>query len=310
MMKKLKQLGLLMWKNFMLQKRRPVGTLVQIGLPFFMSLIYLALRLFLIDATHYDAITWKEYNISSPPYTLQQSFSIGYATSNGSDLSQNFLGNLTYYLNKNANPDQTINLTHFASQSAMVSRILDTSDHNSSKFIGGIYFSTPPDDETSAFAYTLRFTAESSKKNQFTKNGHEWLTKYVFPKFQFPQPRDKDSAVGDNPSYYEAGFLFTQYAVDRAIVSQFGSEPATVYMQRFPFPSYVQDAFILIIEQFMPNFFVIAFIYTALVIVRSIVYEKEKRLKVSMPHCTLHTTKHHTILYHITPTISHHMIPH
>jgi ATP-binding cassette subfamily A (ABC1) protein 3 len=289
-MKKLKQLGLLMWKNFMLQRRRPVGTLVQIGLPFFMSLIYLALRLFLIDATHYDAIRWNSYNISTPPPTLKKSFSIGYSTPNGTHLSKEFIDKITFYLNESAYPNQDIKLEYFPSQSEMVNRILDSSDDNSSQCIGGIYFSTLPDNQSiSEFKYTLRFKALTDKKNPFAKNGHEWLTKYVFPKFQFPQPRNKDSAVDDNPSYYKAGFLFTQYAVDRAIVSQFGPEPATVFMQKFPFPSYVQDAFILIIQQFMPNFFVIAFIYTALVIVRNIVYEKEKRLKVSIP-LVLHKT--------------------
>ena len=268
----------------MLQKRRPIGTLVQIGLPFFMSLIYLALRLFLIDATHYDAVTWPGYNISSPPPALKKSFSIGYSIPNGSDLSKDFINNITSYLNENAYPDQEIKLQYFSSQSAMVNRILDSSDDNSSEYMGGIYFSTPPDNKSiSEFKYTLRFKAAVNNKNPFAKNGHQWLTKYVFPKFQVPQPRNKDSAVGDNPSYYDAGFLLTQYAVDRAIASQFGPEPATVLMQKFPFPSYVKDGFIIIIQQFMPNFFVIAFIYTALVIVRSIVYEKEKRLKVSLP---------------------------
>ena len=280
-MRKLKQLGLLIWKNFMLQRRRPVGTLVQIGLPFFMSLIFLVLRLFLIDAKHYDTVTWHDYNILTPPSTLQQSFSIGYSTQNGSELPTEFKTNLTNYLNENAYPSQKIQLKYFSSQSLMVNSI-GGSTHNSSECIGGIYFSTLPGNDNSLFDYTLRFLIDENNNNPLAKNGHEWLTKYVFPKFQQPQPRNKDSAVGDNPSYYKAGFLFTQYAVDRAIVSQFGNEPVTVRMQKFPFPSYIQDGFILIIQRFMPNFFVIAFIYTALVIVRSIVYEKEKRLKVSM----------------------------
>ena len=311
MMRKLKQLGLLMWKNFMLQRRRPVGTLVQIGLPFFMSLIYLLIRLYLIDATRYSAITWPEYNISTPPLTLKTSFSIGYATPNGSELSQEFINNLTYYLNKDTYPNQTIDLQHFPSESVMVNKIIDSSDHNSRKCIGGIYFTTLPGNKQGVFDYTLRFTIPKNKKNPLAKNGHEWLTKYVFPKFQLPQPRNNDSAVGDHPSYYKAGFLFTQYAVDRAIVSQFGAEPATVLMQKFPFPSYIQDAFIFIIQQFMPNFFVIAFIYTALVIVRSIVYEKEKRLKVSA-YQYYHTTIYHTIYYTmlITPYQSHHTMLH
>lgn len=285
-MKKLKQLGLLIWKNFMLQRRRPVGTLVQIGLPFFMSLIYLVLRLFLIEATHYGAISWTEFNISTPPPTLKRSFSIGYAIPNGSVLSKDFLNNLSYFLNENRYPDQKIHLQNFSSEGVMVNEILQSSGHVASNCIGGIYFSTLPSNKDGVYNYKLRFILPTDDKNPLAKNGHGWLTKYVFPKFQLPQPRNKDSATGDKPSYYLAGFLFTQYAVDRAIISQFGHEPATVLMQKFPFPDYIKDAFIIIIQQFMPNFFVIAFIYTALVIVRSIVYEKEKRLKVSLQYCT------------------------
>ena len=279
----------------MLQRRRPIGTLVQIGLPFFMSLIYLALRLFLIDATHNDAITWPAYNISAPPPTLKKNFSIGYAyaTSNGSTLPKDFKDNLTNLLNENTNPGQTIQLIHFPSELAMVNEIQDSSTDNTSNCIGGIYFPLIPHYENKVFDYTLRFTVPPNKKNLLAKNGHSWLTKYVLPKFQKPEPRDKDSAVGDNPSYYKAGFLLTQYAVDRAIMNQYGTDqPASVLMQRFPFPNYIHDGFIQIIQTFMPNFFVIAFIYTALVIVRSIVYEKEKRLKVSH--------KQHTVLYNIT----------
>ena len=242
-----------------------------------MSLIYLALRLFLIDAKHYGAVTWPDYNISSPPPTLNSSFRIAYATKNGSALPKNFTDNIKYYLRKNKHHGQSVHLDFFPSESSMVNKIAGSSG----EYIGGIYFSTLPDHENQIFDYTLRFTIPGNNKNPLAKNGHEWLTKYVFPKFQLPQPRNKESVEGDNPSYYKAGFLFTQYAVDRAIVRQFGPIPATVLMQKFPFPSYVKDAFILIIQQFMPNFFVIAFIYTALVIVRSIVYEKEKRLKVS-----------------------------
>ena len=279
-MKKLKQLGLLMWKNFLLQRRRPVGTLVQIGLPFFMSLIYLMLRMFLIEATKYDALTWPAYKVSSLPQTLTTSFSIGYATPNGSHISDDFYQAIEYYLNNNTYHGQKINLQYFQSQAKMVNEIAKNSNQNAT--IGGIYFSKLPDNSNGTFEYTLRFAIKEAQKSPFASSGHEWLTKYVFPKFQLPQPRNKDSKVGYNPSYYEAGFLFAQYAVDQAIISKFGANQANIFMQKFPFPNYVEDGFILIIQQFMPNFFVIAFIYTALVIVRSIVYEKEKRLKVSL----------------------------
>ena len=113
-----------------------------------------------------------------------------------------------------------------------------------------------------------------------TTAGREWVTRFVFPKFQLPQPRNKGDSYGAKPSYYSTGFLLIQHAIDRAIVNQFGEDNVTVSMQKFPFPNYIKDGFIIVIQQSLPNILVISFIYSALCIVRNVVYEKEKRLKV------------------------------
>lgn len=204
---------------------------------------------------------------------------LGYSAPQGSNLSENFVKNLTYFLNENTTRNQNITLVPFQSEDAMVTYILENSN---SAFSGGISFSSVPEHMDDSFEYSIRLSDPSNTKNPFTTAGREWVTRFVFPKFQFPQPRDKGDRYGGDPSYYNASFLLIQNAIDKAIMNQFGKENVTVYMQKFPFPSYIKDGFIIIIEQFMPNFLVIAFIYSSLCIVRNIVYEKEKRLKESM----------------------------
>jgi len=53
-----------------------------------------------------------------------------------------------------------------------------------------------------------------------------------------------------------------------------------VRLQRFPFPPYVDDYFVLVIQQQFPFIVMLSFIFCAMQIVRDLVYEKERRLKV------------------------------
>ena len=281
-MSKLKQLGLLIWKNFKLQRKHPIGTIFQIGLPISVSFILLALRLFLVTAKDCPALVWNEFNVTSPPPVLRRSFSIGLAANNASQLSHELFNNLTFYLNEHAYPDQNITLQIFPNEDDMVNEIMSSSEGNSTKCIGGIYFTRLPSKQANFINYKLRFINPKEDNSGLGKNGHGWLTKYVFPRFQNPEPRNKDDSHGGSPDYYSTAFLFTQHAVDRAIIGQFATQDQTsVRMEKFPFPNYVKDPFILIIQTYIPYVIFIAFSYTTLDIVRSIVYEKEQRLKVS-----------------------------
>ena len=86
--------------------------------------------------------------------------------------------------------------------------------------------------------------------------------------------------------YLEEGFLALQWAMDSALI-EFLSGSATlntsqvmVRLQRFPFPPYVDDYFVLVIQQQFPFIVMLSFIFCAMQIVRDLVYEKERRLKV------------------------------
>ncbi|OXB63100.1 UNVERIFIED_CONTAM: hypothetical protein H355_009213, partial [Colinus virginianus] len=89
--------------------------------------------------------------------------------------------------------------------------------------------------------------------------------------------------------YIREGFLAVQHAVDRAIMQYHTNSTAsslleniTVVVQRFPYPSYVNDLFVLAIQNQLPLLLMLSFTYTSLNIVRAVVHEKEKKLKEYM----------------------------
>uniref|UniRef100_A0A8C2WVA7 ATP binding cassette subfamily A member 3 n=1 Tax=Cyclopterus lumpus TaxID=8103 RepID=A0A8C2WVA7_CYCLU len=89
--------------------------------------------------------------------------------------------------------------------------------------------------------------------------------------------------------YFREGFLAVQHAVDRAIMRSHTNESAAsllprirVVLSRFPYPAYIYDVFILAIQNQLPLLLVLSFTYTSLNIVRSVVQEKERKLKEYM----------------------------
>ena len=92
--------------------------------------------------------------------------------------------------------------------------------------------------------------------------------------------------------YHSQGFTYLQYALDVSI-AYYNSTPAPVldeneigrigevYMQRFPFPRFIDDIFLIALQGWLPLIFMLSYIYPVINTTKSIVVEKEKRLKVS-----------------------------
>lgn len=60
------------------------------------------------------------------------------------------------------------------------------------------------------------------------------------------------------------------------------SRPVVLYqLSRYPFPSYFDNPFVIVVQQNLPIFLMLSLIVTVLYITRNIIQEKEKRLKVS-----------------------------
>uniref|UniRef100_A0A672G6Q6 P-type phospholipid transporter n=1 Tax=Salarias fasciatus TaxID=181472 RepID=A0A672G6Q6_SALFA len=92
----------------------------------------------------------------------------------------------------------------------------------------------------------------------------------------------------DNPyddlRYIWGGFAYLQDMVDHGIirVQTSNTQPLGVFVQQMPYPCYVDDVFIQSIGAMLPLFLVVAFIYSVSMIIKSLVLEKELRLKEVM----------------------------
>lgn len=84
--------------------------------------------------------------------------------------------------------------------------------------------------------------------------------------------------------YFLYGFIYIQDMLEKAIIETKTNQTNTmgITTQMTPYPCYVDDRFVAAIARSLPLFMVLAWIYTISMLVKDIVYEKEKRLKEFM----------------------------
>jgi len=118
--------------------------------------------------------------------------------------------------------------------------------------------------------------------------------------FSPPTDRVRDSYWRPGPQssqhwYYDMGFTWLQDQIERAIIDIHAGrdviKPA-VYLHEMPYPCYVKDNFMFIIEHMMPLCMTVSWIYTVALAVQAIVYEKEQRLKEVMKMMGLSNAVH------------------
>jgi ATP-binding cassette subfamily A (ABC1) protein 3 len=87
--------------------------------------------------------------------------------------------------------------------------------------------------------------------------------------------------------YASEGFLYLQYAVEtsftRLVLNEDDLKTYAGYdlrLQRYPYPPYLEDKYLFALQGWLPLLIMLSFIYPAINITKSVVYEKEKRLKV------------------------------
>ncbi|XP_049895489.1 phospholipid-transporting ATPase ABCA1b isoform X2 [Epinephelus moara] len=84
--------------------------------------------------------------------------------------------------------------------------------------------------------------------------------------------------------YIWGGFTYLQDVIEHGIIrAMTGTKEKTgVYIQQMPYPCYVDDIFLRVMSRSMPLFMTLAWMYSVAIILKSVVYEKEARLKETM----------------------------
>jgi len=284
------QFWLLLWKNLVLLKRAPVRTFFQIAMPLFFIVVLVLLRAFVVKDERRPNVTYFAFDVNELPPDLngETQWKMAFAP-NTSDVRQ--------VMDMVAKQLSLVKVTGFQNEDEMV-RVLVSEEQNRNKpsndalFLGGIAFNKSLN--SGDIIYKIRLSSKSKKKYNQKKEGFgtdpyaNWNTQFTFPVFQVPGPRDENSTYGGPPHYFEEGFLSLQHAVDFAIIKYKGNMAdvdTIVSVKRFPYPDYIHDPFIVAIQTTLPLLLMLSLIFTALNIVRDIVYEKEKKLKVRNLYC-------------------------
>lgn len=143
--------------------------------------------------------------------------------------------------------------------------------------------------------YKLRFSSVP-KLLQNDQIRHTWETLQIMPQISNPGPREAGHPQGGVPGYSEEGFLMVQHHLDMAVARVLAKKAGTVTRNinvtlnamRFPFPPYIEDNFLISLSLLFPIIIVFSFIYPAVNLSKSLVIEKERRLKESMKMMGLH----------------------
>uniref|UniRef100_A0A4W4GCC2 ABC transporter domain-containing protein n=1 Tax=Electrophorus electricus TaxID=8005 RepID=A0A4W4GCC2_ELEEL len=88
----------------------------------------------------------------------------------------------------------------------------------------------------------------------------------------------------EDQRYIWGGFAYLQDMIEHGILKlqTHEDQPLGVYVQQMPYPCYVDDMFMLTLNRCFPIFMVLAWIYSVSMMVKSIVLEKEMRLKETL----------------------------
>ncbi len=168
----------------------------------------------------------------------------------------------------------------FANETDVVDYFLNQAYSNNQTVIASLIFDSEINSTilSKHVKYTIRQNAS------FTQQ-----TKKVRERYWYPSPRDWDYY------YYLFGFTWLQDLIDRAIIDYHSNatvlEPGT-YFQQMPYPCYMIDNFLQMIQHVMPLCLSISFVYTVSMLTQTIVIEKELRLKEVMKIMGLNNSCH------------------
>eukprot|EP00118_Oscarella_pearsei_P005154 m.23294 g.23294 ORF g.23294 m.23294 type:complete len:1794 (+) comp28455_c0_seq2:102-5483(+) len=261
------QLRLLLWKNYILQLRRPVGTAMEILIPV-LAIAFLVVIRVLTDSQLNAGIqcmsTFNELPLTKQLDLQTSGRRVAYAPGNNSNSDVD-------KVMRTVNSILGLPIDPYLNESAAVAAAGIESEH-----FGAVIFTNAengklPDD----VSYTIRVPHNRGFP------GNTWLTDSSYPQFSGIGPR--------RAIEYFNGFIQVEHAIEQGIIAlKVGSINTSqktlipTLARQFPFPSYTQDVYSAIVITALPILLIVAFIYTAGTVVKELVLEKQERLKETM----------------------------
>ncbi|KAK3753339.1 hypothetical protein QZH41_015277 [Actinostola sp. cb2023] len=287
MANRFRQFRLLLWKNFILQIRRPIGTTFEILVPLVLVSILILPKLLLKPEDNCfetfaplssvqikGALVQSQLkenlkdgqNVTANNSLVLAYYPIGYPVSSIMEKVSSITGF------KVVNRSVVHKGKVFTTLDDIVSEVTEHED----RYQGVIVFDV---EEGKSLPKKVKYTIRLPHK--------DWKTDRTYPNFQRTGARKSNE--------YKERFTPIQYAVDMAIIQEkTGSKfPIPLNIQQLPYPEYVVDRFALTVVGLLPLLLTLAFIYSAVSMIKfcykdlffvlqELVYEKQNRLKESM----------------------------
>nr|XP_045377106.1 phospholipid-transporting ATPase ABCA3-like isoform X1 [Camelus bactrianus]XP_045377107.1 phospholipid-transporting ATPase ABCA3-like isoform X1 [Camelus bactrianus] len=277
----LKQFAVLLWKNFTLKRRQFFSLIFEVLTALVFPVMLLLFRA-IIKLPVNGPYNFTSQPISTLPPFLQnpREWKLIYVPSKIDVVKE-----ITENVKRNLNID--IKVQGFSSESEFEEYV--KYDYGSYKVLAAIVFDcdfkNSGDPLPLQVKYHLRFIR--IQRTILWPDTIGWKTSFLFPNHPFPGPRNPDHNDGGSPGYIREGFLAVQHALDKAIMLYHESnarqklfDGISIFVQRFPYPAYPHDGLLWLTGSYLPLIFILMFSPTVLSIVRSIVWEKENRLKI------------------------------
>uniref|UniRef100_A0A8C8YBC5 ATP binding cassette subfamily A member 3 n=1 Tax=Panthera leo TaxID=9689 RepID=A0A8C8YBC5_PANLE len=291
----LRQLALLLWKNYTVQKRRVLVTVLELFLPLLFSGILIWLRLKIQSENVPNATIYPGQSIRELPLFFSfpppgDAWELAYIPSHSDAVKT---------ITETARRTLVINMRARGFRSEKDFEDYVRYDNRSSNVLAAIVFEHTFNHSREPlplavryhlrFSYTRRNYMWTRTGSFFLKETEGWHTTSLFPLFPNPGPREPASPDGGEPGYIREGFLAVQHAVDRAIMQYHANasahqlfEKLTVIAKRFPYPPFISDPFLVAMQYQLPLLLVLSLTYSSLTVIRAVVQEKERRLKEYM----------------------------
>ncbi|KAH8303634.1 hypothetical protein KR018_009186, partial [Drosophila ironensis] len=283
-----RKLKLLLWKNAVIQWNQKMQVVLGIVLPWMFMVLVLTLRI-LIQAQERPQLRYQPLAINNLRL-YHQSFPRG-----NQILHQNGSLNIpklvlcytpkkaiyTTIVKQVVSSLQLMSLRPYATGREMQ---VDMVEHN---FFAGLEFDDKPLEMNEKgypriFNYTIRFPSELRTMTGPTIE--TWLTDSRFQRFDARGARNWNDSDGGAPvGYLREGFLPVQHAVTMAWLNlATGNKVAElppIWMQRFPYHSFMSDPFLVGMYNLLPLLLLLCFVYPSTVVAKLVTSEKELQLK-------------------------------
>ncbi|XP_054992770.1 phospholipid-transporting ATPase ABCA3-like [Sorex araneus] len=278
---------ILLWKNFTLKKRHFIVVATEIFLVFLIAgTVWLVRKS--SDVKEYGPFMYGSLDIDILPEELRRrnpfgNWELAFVPST-SQVVTNVVENMKDYL------DYNFKVKGFASEESLEKYILE--DNNHEKVLAAIVFDHKFQKNNDSLPLEikcfLRFsTFQRNKEMDFIRIG-SWKTSSLYLDSAQPGPRYVSSVFGGPPGYFSEGFLAVQHALASSIRKEFPSHRLTavlrykklnVMSERFPYRKYTHDYFFQHAHIFIPLVILFIFAINELTLIKSIVWEKQNRLK-------------------------------